>query len=143
MAGGFNQTCVVNVIPDLCIVPIILCITRLLRMLFFNNCKKVWSQVGPGDASCSPLIVSDVPGAGRGLTAARAVERGELILSVSPLATGGSYHTASAGICIILNSLCRTSLQSSFQEISLSSMCSVLQTSSEASSLSKMSSSSV
>ena len=96
MAGGSNQTCVVNVIPDLCIVPIILCITRLLRMLFFNNCKKVWSQVGPGDVSCSPLIVSDVPGAGRGLTAARAVERGELILSVSPLATGGSYHTLQA-----------------------------------------------
>ena len=66
---------------------------KVTRMLFFNNCKKVWSQVGPGDVSCSPLIVSDVPGAGRGLTAARAVERGELILSVSPLATGGSYNT--------------------------------------------------
>ena len=65
-------------------------------MLFFNNCKKVWSQVGPGDVSCSPLIVSDVPGAGRGLTAARAVERGELILSVSPLAIGASYHTLQA-----------------------------------------------
>merc|ERR1719323_731735 len=52
----------------------------------------LYHKVGPGDASCGPLVVSDVPGAGRGLTAARDVERGELILSVSPLATGPLYN---------------------------------------------------